>query len=181
MADIDTSATVDTDRYRGDNSSMPPQQPQKPPSMKTMLLMKRRMSIWKRGTPMSSNSQPAASAISIEPTYRLAPSSKFNTHDTEQAMLKAMKYFLASQPRYEADKCARITRLLVDDIKQRVKQLDYRRYKIVVHIVIGQKCEQDMLVASRAVWDAKLDNMASVTYSVKDIVATATVFATYFD
>lgn len=156
----------------------------KQPSMRTMLLMRRKLSTWKQAglggaSTTSREKSSTAPPVRYEPTYRMEPKERFNVRAAEEAMLASMKFFLASQPGYNAGKCGGMTRLLVDDIKQRLKKQGYARYKLVVQAFLAQENQQCLQMASQSVWDAKHDTMATVTYNIKDIVATATVHAVY--
>ncbi|CAF0789801.1 unnamed protein product [Didymodactylos carnosus] len=74
---------------------------------------------------------------------------------------------------------------LVKDVSRNVhmlmKNFPIPRYKIIVQTVIGQKYGQLIRVASRCLWDVKTDNMISVNYETKDMIAIVTVYAIYFE
>ena len=74
---------------------------------------------------------------------------------------------------------------LVKDISRSVHQLmknfQLPRYKIIIQTVVGQKLEQLLRITSRCLWDPKTDNMLSVNYESKDMVAVVTVYAVYLD
>ena len=183
---INESVTMADVQTTGPNADQgEPRAKQQQPSMRTMLLMKRKLSTWKNiGTgkapsTASKDKSSIAPAVRYEPTYRMEPKERFSIRRAEEAMLAGMKFFLASQPGYNATKCGGMTRLLVDDIKQRLKQLGYSRYKLVVQVLLTQKAEQDMKMSSQCVWDVKRDDVATVTYAIKDIMAIATVHAVY--
>jgi hypothetical protein len=55
------------------------------------------------------------------------------------------------------------------------------RYKYVCVVTIGQKKEQGMAVCSRCVWNTETDNYASASFSRGDLLAVATLYATYFE
>jgi hypothetical protein len=165
----------------------------KQPSMRTMLLMRRKLSTWKHasaasgaGGADSAASREKSSSVPLPPvryenTYRMEPARRFDVRAAEGEMMASMKFFLASQPGYNASKCATMTRLLVDDIKQRLKKQGYGRHKLVVQAFLAQENQQCLQMASQSVWDARHDTSATVTYTVKDIIATATVHAVYVE
>ena len=62
-----------------------------------------------------------------------------------------------------------------------MKNFQLPRYKIIIQTVIGQKLEQLLRITSRCLWDPKTDNMLSVNYESKDMVAVVTVYAVYLD
>ena len=68
---------------------------------------------------------------------------------------------------------------LSEVIKERVKQLDMRRFKIVCMVIIGQNTDQSMMVSSRCLWNFSYDNFSSFTLKKGPFYAVGMVFATY--
>lgn len=66
-----------------------------------------------------------------------------------------------------------------EQIKARVKDLDFPRYKLVVQVVMGENKLQGVRVASRCLWDADTDNFATFAYKNDSLWCTAMVFGTY--
>ena len=66
-------------------------------------------------------------------------------------------------------------------MKTRVKNLGFKRYKIVVNVMVGQSNEQGMQFASRCMWDTETDNVATVTRQHKDMYVVVNVFGVYFE
>lgn len=60
-------------------------------------------------------------------------------------------------------------------------ELDFPRYKYVVHVVLGEHRGQGVRVASRCLWDTNTDNMCTANFSNEQLWATATVFACYIE
>ena len=67
------------------------------------------------------------------------------------------------------------------NIHQLVKNFQLPRYKIAVQTVVVQKFDQHLRIGSRCLWDPKTDNMVTVNYETKDMVAIVTVYAVYFE
>ncbi|CAF5136871.1 unnamed protein product, partial [Rotaria sp. Silwood1] len=65
-------------------------------------------------------------------------------------------------------------------VHQLIKNFQLPRYKIVIQTVIIQKCDQVLRIGSRCLWDPKTDNMLSVNYETKDMIAVVTIHAVYF-
>ncbi|KAL8603554.1 hypothetical protein ACOMHN_052783 [Nucella lapillus] len=118
--------------------------------------------------------------VNMEPTYRMEPQRKFRPTQVEK-MLKAVMDEKMSKFHYSARICANMCKVLGDDIKDKVKQMNFDRYKIVSNVVIGQKKEQAVMMCSRCAWDDKLDNFASYTFQNEHIFCTATVFGIYME
>jgi tctex1 domain-containing protein 2 len=51
-----------------------------------------------------------------------------------------------------------------EQIKQKVKELDYPRYKLVVQVIIGENKLQGVRIASRCLWDHETDNLATAAF-----------------
>ena len=51
-----------------------------------------------------------------------------------------------------------------EDVKARVKELAYKRYKIIVQVTIGELRDQGVRVASRCLWATPTDNYASSSF-----------------
>ena len=96
-----------------------------------------------------------------------------------EEMLKTLLEDKMSKFRYSAKICANMCKILGDDIRDRVKHMNFDRYKIVSNVVIGQKKDQAVIACSRCAWDDKLDNYASYTFQNQHIFCTATVFGIY--
>ena len=66
---------------------------------------------------------------------------------------------------YEGEKCNEAAKQLADTIRNRLKSLDYDRYKFIVQVLIGERREQGVYFGTRCFWDANTDNQASDTFT----------------
>lgn len=66
---------------------------------------------------------------------------------------------------YEGEKCNEAAKQLADTIRNRLKSLDYDRYKFVVQVLIGERREQGVYFGTRCFWDTNTDNQASETFT----------------
>ena len=66
-----------------------------------------------------------------------------------------------------------------DVIKERVKQLNITRYKIIASVIAAQKGSQNMVVTSRCLWDQKNDNYFSVKVELGEFYVVGTVYVVY--
>ena len=117
----------------------------------------------------------------VLPTYRMQPQPerKFRPHVVKQIMDQAFEESLDGLSHYDAVKCRALTTQVCEDIKQRVKWLNYERCKLVCLVHIGSVSGQGMRVASQCLWDQNVDNFASTSYRKGDIFAVALLFAVY--
>jgi hypothetical protein len=80
------------------------------------------------------------------------------------------------------DCCTRqLANELSTSIKDAVKATGLSRYKLVVHVTIGQRAGQALRVASRGLWDASTDSFMSETYENDTLFASAQVFGIYVE
>ncbi|NXX26820.1 TC1D3 protein, partial [Nicator chloris] len=113
-------------------------------------------------------------------TYRLEPRTQVQDallRDKAQAILTSKlqeaTYDGASSPFL----CASIS----EEILKAVKELDYDRYKYVVSVLIVEKANQAMIVASRCLWDDQRDTWVSAKCETDTFIALALVMACYYD
>ena len=118
----------------------------------------------------------------MENTYKTEPDAekRFQHCKVERVMQEVLQEFL-NDVEYSQVLGQRMSKLLADTIKTRVKEFKWTRYKTVVHVVIGENKEQDIRAASRFLWNDKTDSFASSTFSTKSIFALAVCFAVYTD
>ncbi|NXP29002.1 TC1D3 protein, partial [Scytalopus superciliaris] len=113
-------------------------------------------------------------------TYRLESRNKFQDHlvrDRAQEILKDKlqhaKYDGVSSPSL----CASIS----EEILKAVKGFGFDRYKYVVSVLIVEKADQAMIVASRCLWDVQRDTWVSAKCETDTFIALALVMACYYD
>ena len=68
---------------------------------------------------------------------------------------------------------------LSTSIKDGVKATGLQRYKLCVHVTLGQRGGQAMRCASRCLWDTSTDNFVSEGYENDTLFATCQVSAPY--
>ncbi|KAJ8301892.1 hypothetical protein KUTeg_020879 [Tegillarca granosa] len=83
--------------------------------------------------------------------------------------------------KYDSQTCGYLACTLSTMIKERLKNLNLRRYKFVCQVVIGQTKRQDICVSSRCLWMIETDTHQQANYSNDSLFAVVTVFAVYFE
>ena len=83
--------------------------------------------------------------------------------------------------KYNPTQCRNLTQMLTDLIKNRVKDMGFHRYKLIVTVTIGQDSNQGIQVVSRCLWNKDTDNYAEAHYVKDGLYAVATVYALYFE
>ncbi|KAJ3224529.1 hypothetical protein HK099_008328 [Clydaea vesicula] len=65
---------------------------------------------------------------------------------------------------YHPDTCSQWTKEISDEIKIKLKELDLKRYKYVVNVVIGEMRGEGVRMGCRCFWDSDTDNIAQETF-----------------
>eukprot|EP00603_Paraphysomonas_imperforata_P009257 CAMPEP_0114425674 /NCGR_PEP_ID=MMETSP0103-20121206/7366_1 /TAXON_ID=37642 ORGANISM="Paraphysomonas imperforata, Strain PA2" /NCGR_SAMPLE_ID=MMETSP0103 /ASSEMBLY_ACC=CAM_ASM_000201 /LENGTH=128 /DNA_ID=CAMNT_0001594535 /DNA_START=26 /DNA_END=412 /DNA_ORIENTATION=- len=81
---------------------------------------------------------------------------------------------------YEGEQCAEASKALSESVRDRLKDLNYDRYKYVVQVIIGERRDQGVRMGTRCFWDSTTDNQASATFFNDNIFCVATAYAVYF-
>ncbi|XP_064621118.1 dynein light chain Tctex-type protein 2B-like [Lineus longissimus] len=120
--------------------------------------------------------------VKMEPSYQMVPDDKhkFSAGKVEKFMQPLLESYLDGRT-YESKECAQLSKGITEAMKTRVKDMDFRRYKFIVNVTIGQNRRQGFQFASREVWNPETDNYATVFYQNSSLFAVATIFATYYE
>lgn len=118
----------------------------------------------------------------IEPTYRMEPkeSERFIPRKVQDVIKEVITKKLDGLE-YESAKCKILAQELATEIKARVKELEWKRYKLAVQSVIGEVKSQGCAVASRCLWDTETDNYASFSYKNETLFCVVMVFGLYLE
>jgi hypothetical protein len=117
-----------------------------------------------------------------QPTYIMAPKDdeKFLPSKVTEVIEKTMAEFLGDKE-YNDDDAKAWTLNLSNEIKKAVKELNMKRHKIIVQVVIGEQASQGVRVASKCLWDVSSDNWASGSFTNQSIFAVGMVFGCYYE
>ncbi|KAH3831738.1 dynein light chain Tctex-type 5-B-like isoform X2 [Dreissena polymorpha] len=121
-----------------------------------------------------------AKKIVYENTYKMEPPEKFRADKVKPIIEKVLATNLEGK-KYDPIECALLSKALADDIKLQVKELNYKRYKIICLVTIGQRNDQGVSVGSRFLWDADRDTFAAASWSSRHLYAVGTVYALYYE
>lgn len=75
----------------------------------------------------------------------------------------------ALHPALPAARPLQLVKQLADDVRERVKQLGFDRYKLVVQVELGEKKGQAVNMVSRCLWDTTTDGFASESYETETL------------
>ena len=115
-----------------------------------------------------------------EPTYRMEPVKKFETDKVKEAIQRVVEERLSGFE-YSAKRCALMSRVLTEEIREKVKELRNERYKIVCMVTMGQKKGQGLRLGSRCVWDHNVDNHVTYNWQDENSFCSVTVFGVYHE
>ena len=99
--------------------------------------------------------------IAMENTFKMTPDRKFPEGDVRSILKEILTERLA-EAKYDADQCRQLSKTISDTVKNRVKDLNIQRYKIICLVHIGQLGNQAMRIGSRCLWDTNYDTFASL-------------------
>ncbi|XP_071405594.1 dynein light chain Tctex-type protein 2 [Pithys albifrons albifrons] len=120
-----------------------------------------------------------AKTISIN-TYRLESRNKFRdclVRDKAQEILMNK----LQQDKYDGVSSPFLCASISEEILKAVKEFGFDRYKYVVSVLIVEKADQAMIVASRCLWDVQRDTWISAKCETDTFIALALVMACYYD
>lgn len=80
---------------------------------------------------------------------------------------------------YAVAQVADWTRSIADDISARCKELEMRRFKHVVQVVLAQQNGAGCKYIARCRWDAECDSQVTSYFSNESIVCVVSVFGVY--
>jgi hypothetical protein len=118
--------------------------------------------------------------IRYENTFRMEPD---NDHRVDLVRLRRVATSVIetaiSSYQYDPKQGKQFSLALADHVRSQIKQLPFQRYKLVVLVSIGQKRGQDLRIASRCMWDVKLDRHLTISKETQDAYVTVTIFLVY--
>lgn len=122
----------------------------------------------------------------FQPTYQLGPFIPFRTshvHDLMKIVLDNTVDNLTNDtsPLKSESSIKPVMEHLTTTIKSRVKAESDKRYKIVVFSTICELKHQDMIVASKCLWNLETDRSVSIKETFRNYVITVQLYAIYKD
>jgi hypothetical protein len=120
--------------------------------------------------------------IKYENTYKTEPDPEkvFNNLRIEEHATQIMNNMLMGE-KYDPARCPRLTKKLAESINDIVKQLPNPRFKLVTVVFIGERKGQDLRIASRCLWDSRVDNSITINYENENLFATAIIYGLYYE
>ncbi|XP_065055804.1 dynein light chain Tctex-type protein 2B-like [Rhopilema esculentum] len=116
-----------------------------------------------------------------ENTYMIRPNfrNKFRPVAVKNVIHEVLSEELGGK-QYNAEETATWTRAVSDSIKDKLKEMEYDRYKIVVQVVIGEQRGEGVKFAARCLWDSDTDNFAQDIYTNESLFCVAVAYGVFY-
>ena len=118
--------------------------------------------------------------IRYENTYRMEPDSN---HKLDIGQLRRIATNVINTAiygyKYDANRVKKFSSGIAERVRNDIKQLSFSRYKTIVQVIVGQKKGQELLVASRCLWDLQWDRHLTITRETAYAYITLIIFLVY--
>ncbi|KAK3596720.1 hypothetical protein CHS0354_025018 [Potamilus streckersoni] len=114
-------------------------------------------------------------------TYIIRPNfqHKFRPVIVKECIHTVLQEQLADK-QYQADEVMEWTKKISDDIKRKLKDMGYDRYKFIVQVVIGEQRGEGVKMGCRCFWDSDTDNYAQDIFMNDSLFCVAAAFGVFY-
>ncbi|KAK1120749.1 hypothetical protein K0M31_010953 [Melipona bicolor] len=119
--------------------------------------------------------------VTAEPVYQIRPQlhERFKPLSAKEIIHNVL-FDQLSMKTYDAQEATQWTKDIADLIREKVKELKFKRYKYIVNVVLGEQHGAGVKMGTRCIWDAEADAYAYDSFLNDTIFCVATVYAVYF-
>ncbi|XP_013402480.1 tctex1 domain-containing protein 2-like isoform X1 [Lingula anatina] len=130
---------------------------------------------------MAQVAQPPAPETESNNTYIIRPNfqHKFRPVIVKECIHGVLNEQLAGKS-YDAEEVTSLTKLISDDIRNKIKDMGYDRYKFIVQVVIGEQRGEGVKMGCRCLWDSDTDNYAQDIFMNDSLFCVAAVFGVFY-
>ncbi|KAL4656129.1 tctex1 domain-containing protein 4-like [Arapaima gigas] len=116
----------------------------------------------------------------LENTYKTGPDEgcRFDANRVQQILQSTLDSFL-SDVCYCAAAGSHMSQTLSERLCSQIRDINPPRYKLICFVVLGQRSNQDLQVASRCLWDTETDNTAVAVFQNSSLFAVVIVYGMY--
>nr|XP_023416045.1 tctex1 domain-containing protein 2 [Cavia porcellus] len=116
-----------------------------------------------------------------ENTYILRPifQQRFRPSVVKDCIHAVLKEELANAE-YSAEETPQLTKHLSENIKDKLKEIGFDRYKMVVQVVIGEQRGEGVFMAARCFWDADTDNYTHDVFMNDSLFCVVAAFGCFY-
>ena len=125
------------------------------------------------------------SAPEIERNYEIRP--KLIVKFTKEKVYDVIKNVLdqkmqSMKGKYNHEDAMQINKEICDEVKLQLKEdkMNFKRYKILVHCIIGEKKGQGIKIGCRCMWDQTCDSVVSASWENEYTYAFCIAYGVYF-
>ncbi|XP_023382129.1 tctex1 domain-containing protein 2 isoform X2 [Pteropus alecto] len=81
---------------------------------------------------------------------------------------------------YSPEEMPQLTKRLSENIKDKLKEMGFDRYKMVVQVVIGEQRGEGVFMAARCFWDADTDNYTHDVFMNDSLFCVVAAFGCFY-
>uniref|UniRef100_H2QP08 Dynein light chain Tctex-type 2B n=1 Tax=Pan troglodytes TaxID=9598 RepID=H2QP08_PANTR len=107
------------------------------------------------------------------------PSRVFRPSVVKDCIHAVLKEELANAE-YSPEEMPQLTKHLSENIKDKLKEMGFDRYKMVVQVVIGEQRGEGVFMASRCFWDADTDNYTHDVFMNDSLFCVVAAFGCFY-
>ncbi|XP_016088442.1 tctex1 domain-containing protein 2-like [Sinocyclocheilus grahami] len=116
-----------------------------------------------------------ASTYLIRPNYK----DKFKAEVAKECIGEVLREQLYAV-QYDPEEAPALSRALADCIKNKLRDVGFDRYKLIVQVVIGEQRGEGVKMAARCLWDADTDSFAQDIFMNDSLFCVAAAFGVYY-
>ena len=89
---------------------------------------------------------------------------------------------LSMRGKYNHEDAMQLNKEICDEVKLQLKEdkMNFKRYKILVHCIIGEKIGQGIKIGCRCMWDMTCDSVVSASWENEYTYAFCIAYGVYF-
>ncbi|XP_065886548.1 dynein light chain Tctex-type protein 2B-like [Dysidea avara] len=124
---------------------------------------------------MEAEEEPAANTYIIRPNFK----HKFKPAVVKDAIHQILQERL-HEKQYSSDQANVWSKEISNAITQRLKELQFERYKFVVQVVIGEQRGEGVKMTCRCLWDSDTDSYAQDIFMNDSLFCVAAAYGVFF-
>uniref|UniRef100_A0A9L0S9P8 Dynein light chain Tctex-type 2B n=1 Tax=Equus caballus TaxID=9796 RepID=A0A9L0S9P8_HORSE len=106
-------------------------------------------------------------------------STRFRPSVVKDCIHAVLKEELANAE-YSPEETPQLTKHLSESIKDKLKEMGFDRYKMVVQVVIGEQRGEGVFMAARCFWDADTDNYTHDVFMNDSLFCVVAAFGCFY-
>jgi hypothetical protein len=124
-------------------------------------------------------------AQEVERNYEIRPKLivKFTREKVYDVIKNVLDQKMASMNgKYNHEDAMQLNKEICDEVKLQLKEdkMNFKRYKILVHCIIGEKKGQGIKIGCRCMWDMTCDSVVSASWENEYTYAFCIAYGVYF-